>query len=424
MHLLARRSFVLGSLLLGGAPPLLAADLTDWLKFDAFGTLAAYQGDDPVAGARADQRTARTTSNKDWRFDGDSQLTAQFTVNAQGPVRGVLQLLSKDDVIDRFRPRVEWLYLGWDATPDLSLKVGRVVAPVFLMSDTRNIGFAQTAVRPNQTIYQINPITSIDGANLNWSESVGGGNLSIEAAAGKTDLSLTNGSIQVNRTASLAARWQQGGLTLRGGATSFELDGNLPGTQAALSTLSSGATGCTNCAAVFAQRFRFTDIKGSIATLAMALELGQATLQTEWARRNSNSTLIPDVQGWYLQGSYRIGAWTPYAATGALRFKEPPLGLSTAAAAPPAAAAANAAFDHYLINPNDRKTQQLGLRWDFHESAALKVQVESIKQTRAPFLGINSVVYSPNMPPINPAYRGPAWDGRMKVLSVNLDFVF
>ena len=66
----------------------------------------------------------------------------------------------------------------------------------------------------------------------------------------------------------------------------------------------------------------------------------------------------------------------------------------------------------------------LGLRWDFHESAALKVQLERIKQNRPPFLGINSVVYSPNMPPINPAYRGPGWDGRMNVLSVNLDFVF
>ncbi len=424
MHPLAPRSLVLGSLLLGGAPPLLAAELTDWLKFDAFGTLAAYQGDDPVAGARADQRTARYTSNKDWRFDGDSQLTTQFTVNAPGPVRGVLQLLSKDDVIDRFRPRVEWLYLGWDASPDLSLKLGRVVAPVFLLSDTRNIGFAQTAVRPNQTVYQVNPITSIDGANLNWSKSLGGGNLAIEAAAGKTDLSLTNGSFQVNRAASLAARWQQGALTLRGGLTTFALDGNLPATQAALNTLSSGATGCTNCAAVFAQRFRFKDIKGDIATLALAAEMGSATLQAEWARRNSNSSLIPDVQGWYLQGSYRIGSWTPYAAAGALRFKEPALGLLTAAAAPAAAAAANAAFDHYLINPNDRKTQQFGLRWDFHESAALKVQLERIKQNRPPFLGINSVVYSPNMPPINPAYRGPGWDGRMNVLSVNLDFVF
>lgn len=405
------------------SPSVQAVELTDWLKLDAFGTLAAYQADDPVAGVRADQRTSQVTTNKDWRFDGDSQLTTQFTLNPQGRVRGVLQLLAKDDVTERFKPRVEWLYAGWEATPNLSLKLGRVVAPVFLMSDTRNVGYAQTSVRPNQALYQVNPITSIDGANLSWSTALGGGNLGLEAAVGKTELNLSAGSIDVKRTATVAARWTQGPLTLRLGHTTFKLDGNLPATQAALNTLSSGATGCTNCAAVFAQRFNFKNIQGRITTVAASYEVGDLMLQGEWASRPSDSALVPDVKGWYAQVAYRFGSWTPYAAVGASKLKEPPLGLTTSPAAPPAAAAANALFDHYLQNPNDRETRQLGVRWDFRENFALKLQYESIKHTRAPFLGVNGVVFSPTPRPIG-TYTGPAWDGKVNVVSVNLDFVF
>lgn len=412
---------LLASLL--GVQAVHAVELTEWLRLDGFGTLSAYQADDPVAGVRADQRTSQVTSNKKWRWDGDSQLTTQFTVNPNGEFRGVLQLLAKDDVDKRFRPRVEWAYGSWDVTPSLNLKLGRVVAPVFLLSDTRNVGYAQTPVRPVNTVYQVNPVTSIDGLNLNWSTDLGGGTLGVEAAVGKTDISLTNGQIKINRYTSAALRWNQGPLTLRVGRSDFELDGTLPSTQAALATLASGATGCTNCAAVFADRFRFNGIKGSIDTAALLLELGDFALQSEWARRPSNSTLIPDTSAWYLQASYRVGAWTPYAVLGSLKFSEPALGLQTAPGAPPSATAANAAFDLFLQNRNDRDIRQVGVRWDFRENFALKLQFESMKQTRPPFLGINSVVATPNVPPIG-TYTGPAFDGKVNLISVNLDFVF
>lgn len=399
-----------------------ATELTDWLKLDGFGTLATYRADDPVAGVRSDQRTSQVT-RKDWRWDGDSQLTTQFTVNPSGPIRGVLQVLAKDDVTERYEPRIEWLYGSWDVSSNFNVKGGRVVAPVFLLSDTRNVAYSQVSARPNQSVYQINPITSIDGLNANWSTRLGEGDFNVEAAAGQTDISLTSGTIKVKRTTSLAGRYSQGPFTFRAGYTTFKLDGELPTTRAALNTLGSGATGCTNCAAVFAARIPFTNITGSIRTLGASYDDGNWVLHAEWAKRPSNSALVPDTNGHFVQVGYRLGAFTPYAAVGKLKFTEAPLGLTTAAAAPPAAAAANGAFDLYLQNRNDRSSQQLGLRWDFRENFALKVQLETLKLTRAPLLGVDSVVSYPSPPPIG-SYTGPAFDGKVKLLSVNLDFVF
>ena len=85
-----------------------------------------------------------------------------------GPIKGVVQLVAKQDDQGSQKPKFEWAYLGWDINTSMNLKIGRVVAPVFMTSDMRNVAFAQTMARPMNTVYQMNPITNTDGANFKW----------------------------------------------------------------------------------------------------------------------------------------------------------------------------------------------------------------------------------------------------------------
>ncbi len=404
------------------SPQAQAASLGDWLRVDVFGTVSAYQGDDPVAGVRPDQRSSQFSRDKDWRFDGDSLVSSQLTFNPNGKVRGVLQVLAKDDAIERFKPQTEWAYVSWDTTSDLNLKVGRVVAPVFLMSETRNLAYAQTSVRPTQTVYQLITITNIDGLSVNWSQALAGGTLNLEAAAGKSSVGLTIGNIEVNSSQFFAAKWQGHGLTARLGYAAFKFDANFPGTQAAVARLSSGATDCTNCASVLSARVPFK-IKSNILTLAGGYEIGNLSLQAEWAKRSTTSAAVADGKGWYAQAAYRLGDWTPYVSFGEVTFHESAFGLQTAAAAPAASRVTNEGFDLFLQGRNDRKQQQVGVRWDFRENFALKLAYETFKLTRPPFLGVNGVVSYPTSPPIG-GYTGPAPDGKVNMISINLDFVF
>ena len=57
------------------------------------------------------------------------------------------------------RPYFEWANIKYQATRDLSVRAGRVVAPMFMISDSRMVGYAQTMVRPPEEVYFINPIT-------------------------------------------------------------------------------------------------------------------------------------------------------------------------------------------------------------------------------------------------------------------------
>ena len=398
-----------------------AADLTDWLQLNGFGTLGAYRADDKVASVRADQRTANASLDKT-RFDGDTLLSGQLTAHNDGPFRAVLQVLDKDDVARHWHPRVEWLYASWDATADLNFKVGRTVLPLFLLSDTRNVAYAQTTVRPDNAVYQLNPITNLDGVSGTWGTKLFGGDLGVDAVYGSTKVTVAAGSVKAKDVSALAVKWSNGTVTLRAAHSQLSIDASLPSTEAAITRLESGATGCTNCAAVL-PALASTSFKAQLNTVAAVYESGSFAAQAEWVSRPTTSALTPDANAWYLQSSYRLGAFTPYGVVGKLNFREAPLGLTTAAAAPPAAHAANSAFDTFLQSQNDRRIWQIGTRWDFAENMALKLQYESFRNTRNSTIGVTNVVSYPSPPPIG-TYAGPKWDGKVNLVTLNFDFVF
>lgn len=399
-----------------------AGELPDWLRLDGFATLAAYRADDAVAGVRADARTP-TASQRQWRLDGDSLAALQLTATPRKDAHLVLQLLAKDEVPDRLRPRVEWLYAAWDADPQLQLRLGRTSLPVFLNSETRHVAYAQVAVRPANTVYQLNPITHADGASLLWSRQGPQGEISLEGALGSSTLALVTGSIQADRVATLVGKWTRHDWTLRLAHARYRIDARLPVYEQLFAQLRSGSTGCSNCAAVLDARARLQGLQVASDAAALLYDNGRWALQAEAMRRRSDSLLIPEAWGWYLQASLRLGGVTPYLVLGRQGFSEAPLGLQTEVQAGPAAAAANAAFDRYLQSRNDRHIWQLGLRWDWRENLALKLQLESLHHTRETELGLNNVVSFPFAPPLG-SYAGPRWDGRVQVLTLALDLVF
>jgi len=399
-----------------------APELPEWLRLDGFATLGVYRADDPVASVRADSRTP-TPSLRQWRMDGDSLAALQLTLNPGGEARAVLQLIAKDEIPDRLRPRVEWAYLAWDAGPQLQLRLGRTSLPVFLNSETRNLGYAQTAARPANTVYQLNPISHADGVGALWNQHGSQGDVSLEAALGRSSIDVVNGFIDADRVATLVGKWSRRDWTLRLAHARYRVDARLPVFEQLFGQLRAGSTDCSNCNAVLDARGRMLGIRLRSDAAALLYDNGRWALQAEAMRRSSDSLLIPDVRAWYLQASLRLGAVTPYAVIGQQRFTEAPLGLLTDAQAGAAAAAANAAFDRYLQSPNDRHIWQLGLRWDLRENLALKLQLESLRHTRETGLGLNNVVSYPFTPPLG-SYAGPRWDGQVRVLTLNLDLVF
>lgn len=404
-------------LILGGilGPTAHAYDLNNFLRLEGFGTIGAFQGDDQDAMVRADSRE-KTGSQNDLRFDADTVLAGQLTVNPTGPVKGVVQLVSKQDYRGSTRPKFEWAYVGWDVSSALNVKVGRVVAPVFMTSETRNIGFAQIMARPMNTVYQINPITNVDGGNFKWNTRLGESEFGLEGMAGRSSVNNSLGTFDSKQSLGLGAHYSTGPWTVRAGLSSFKIDVNSPTIAAQLATIKASPA-CSNCSGVIDDRFGMSGIKVRIQTLGVLYDDDDYIAQAEFATRPTSSTLIPETQGWYVMAGKRINAWTPYVMAGEFKVTESNLGLQPAA--PPAATTIQFYNDSLFgLGNSHRKQIGAGLRWDFAPKLALKFQWDQYKVSN-PNVSKNVIIDYP----ISATSPTP-FDGKVNSLTLNLDFIF
>lgn len=396
-----------------------ALDLGDNLRIEGFGTLGAFQGDDPIATLRADPRQKRGSSGHDVRYDADSLLAVQATVNPIGPIKGVVQLVAKQDDQSSQKPHVEWAYLGWDINTSLNLKAGRVVAPVFMTSDMRNVAFAQIMARPMNTVYQMNPITHTDGANFKWNHRIGDAEWGLEGMIGQSKVANITAQYDAKQVLGFGARYTNGPWTFRAGITDLKADVTLSPSVAVKVDALKASAACTNCASVLTERLVLSNAKARIQTLGLAFDNDTYIIQAEYTTRPGNSILVPEATGWYAMAGQRIQAWTPYVMVGHFHITESALGLLPASA--PAAATIQFYNDSFVGLGRGNRTQLgAGLRWDFAPKFALKVQWDRYRVDH-PTYGTNPAL-SFDIPA--PPAPSTTFDGKVNSLTVNLDFIF
>ncbi|WP_395010354.1 hypothetical protein [Undibacterium sp.] len=404
------------------APTANADDLSDWLKIDGFGTIGTYKGSSDVAGVRTDQRQ-RVVSFNDWRFDGDSQASIQATINPHGKFKAVVQLISKKDINGSHKPTVEWAYVSYPLTSEFDFKIGRTVAPIFIMSDYRNLNYAQTMARPQSEIYQVNPITFQDGATARWEKKVGAGMLQFEGFFGKTKVSVAGGDVDLNRVKGLSAKWGQDSWSVRAGYSWYSASVIAPTVEANIKALSSlPSVVCTNCASVIASQATRTGIDATIATIGATFDNGDWIGQAEWSKRDTNTVVIGSVSGWNVMAGYRYKDFTPYAGLSAYSVDAERTNLTAGVAAPAALRAQFNYLNQSFMGTGDpsRDAMTVGVRWDFAPNLALKAQYERMKM-KLPAIGASSGFQSYETSLLG---KPSGFDGRVSMFTLNLDFVF
>ncbi|MCV2358971.1 OprO/OprP family phosphate-selective porin [Paucibacter sp. TC2R-5] len=386
------------------------------LQLSGFGSLSAYRGDDAVVGVRPGDRVKNFSQDGQWRWDGDSVLGLQAGWQLSEQLELVWQVQLRDDLVGGLSARTEWAYIGWRHSADWSVRLGRQPLPIYINSETLRVGFAHTAVRPMAAVYGLNGSEPVDGINISWSQPAFEGNLSLDLGAGSNSVSLPRGRVDTQALLASAVRWQQGGLSLRLGVAAYRFDLHDDALDAQFDALMRPGSPCANCASALPDRARTRDVEGRLINLGMNWDSGDWTLTAEATRRGGNSVFSAEVEAWYALVSRRFGALTPYASIGASRFKEAALGLQATAGSSLATVQGIAGLDRRLQSPWDRRIELAGLRWDVHEKAALKLQYERWTATRDSSTPRDGEIHLPS--------GSPAWDGRVQMLTVSLDFVF
>lgn len=383
------------------------------IKFSGFGTLAAVHSSERNAdfvGTIFQPNGAGAT--RGWAYGVDSKLGGQLDARFNDRLSAVLQVVSQHNSDNSYRPKVEWANLKFQATPELSVRVGRIAAPSFLVSDSRFVGYAQPWVRPPVEVYGVNPITSNDGVDLSWRRQFGSVGNTLQAYYGTATARLETGQAKSRGGWGLYDSVQMGDLTLRAGYSANKLDLEIASVDQLLAGISQfgavpGPIGAQ--AKALAQKYSTSGMKTGAYSLAASYDPGQWFATAEFVDFKG-AGILADSRSWYVTGGYRFGSITPYAT-----YARTKSSVSAEAGIPlPAAAPVNAGLNATLNNQfnGSQHTASAGVRWDFMKNTAVKAQYDRVKHDSG---SAGRLAH-----PLPAFVRG----GSYNLFSVALDFVF
>jgi predicted porin len=369
------------------------------VTISGFGTAALTSSDtDDAEFIRPNQAAG---VRKDWRTGVDSNFGIQATYKVNDWLSFTGQGLVRKDAIDHYRAQAAWAFAKFKVNDEVNIRVGRMGTPVYMISDFRNVGYANTMLRPPAEVYRQVNGDSFDGADVIYQHGFGDTTLSTQFVAGRSSVEVVGSDLEFKPLVGLNFLVENGPFTLRLGRVQakFTLSGN-----AALESLppTLRAVGLGSVA----DRIPLNKVKGSFTSIGGTYDANNIVLQGEYAQRRTDTLLVPDTNSWYVMGGYRFGKVLPYYYHGNIKQKSDRniATLPTTGPLAPLSAGVNASIKAAL-----QSADAVGVRWDFMKSLALKVQYDHIK----PRDGTGAFIKA------TPTFKGP-----VNVYAIALDFVF
>lgn len=328
------------------------------IKFNGFGSLVTgrvTEGDEFLA----DYPKTGIYDN-DWSLTPDStlglQLSSYFTDEFSFIAQIVANAASDSDV------DVDWLYLNYHFTPELSVQLGRKRLPLYYYSDYFDVGYAYYWIRPPADLYTWQ-ITNYNGISLLFEKNLGDWDSSINLYYGNEDsednelLGLLFGvpvdeswNDMVGIVGTLSNEWLDTRFSYMEGLVNRDIN----------------SVNVIN------------DIKQKFLGLSINLSLSELQVLSEFNKYKRPDNGIK-IDTYMISVGYQIGEFTPHITRSAFEQE------------------INAAG-----NDEKHHTTTIGVRWDLYTNTALKLQYDEVVD--------EGVVV-----PIN---------GDSKSVSFGLDFVF
>ena len=363
-----------------------------------------------------------------WSANPDSKIAVQGTYKFTPTLSGTAQVMTKYDAFSQYDPTINWAFAKWQIAPSVGLRVGRMGGPFFMISDFRDVGFANTTVRPALDVYGQVPVSQFEGFDVSYQTSVGDASLNATLFHGQapadyasahrksedplrvalgapnvaTSLVPSRFDLKKMTGVNLTAEMDNG-LTLRFGHTVGKIDLWSPSVDALLAATASNATAranVNNTVVVSGNDISFTG-------LGLVYDQGSWVFSGEFTKKRGNS-FIADTTGWYGNIGYRWNSFTPYVGLSRLSVdsanKTNPysalLGINSVAAADVAAGGTGAGTADATLRAsvisgailgrgiqslmNTQKQNQhtltIGTRWDIRPNIALKAQWDSVSK--------------------------------------------
>jgi hypothetical protein len=392
---------------------------SDRLVIKGFGTLGLARSDNDTAEYVRDLSQPRGLTTN-WSSKVDSLVGLQANLKLGEQTEGVLQVISRYRYDGSYRPEISWAFLRHDFTPDFQMRLGRLGTEFYMLADSRLIGYANTTVRPPPDFYGPLVFSYFDGIDATASMNIGDDLLRAKLFLGKSpETTPFYGPITWDLDGS---RLLGGHLDYFTGPWQFRLahsEARFSSHEAPLNPLINQLIGSDpilsflipipiNLTALIPE-LSMVRKTSKFDSLGVVYDKGPLQIQAMLGRIRHESESYEDSRAGFVTAAYRVGKFTPYLGVSIAKSKASR--ITTIPAAPWGPLLAQLASSALTPSTHmDQHTYTVGTRWDFQQNWALKVQYDHIRGKESS----------------NILFRGTdnQWSGRMKVLSVALDFAF
>ena len=347
-----------------------------------FGTVSAVKTDTNDAQFRSGTRQPNG-ADRSVNFGVDTKLGVQVVGKMNEQFSATVQVLSQKNRDGNFKPDAEWAFLKYNITPDLSVRGGRMGLPIFLISDYRNVGYANTWARPPVDVYSQVAGASYGGLDLIWKMSLGDNTLTVQPYLGESKSELPSGfDFHFKKLLGVNATYEMGSWLFRAGYVGTDITATSPGLTTLIATMRGVEANPALPASVrdpwgkATSELEIKKKKASFAGLGAIYDDGQLVFQGEYTQRRTDS-LVEDTDGWYTTLGYRFGDFMPYVSYADVRTD-----LNHAADNLPTPTASLAGLKAAIIDTKagaDQSTTTVGVRWNAWKNVALKAQFDRVE---------------------------------------------
>lgn len=288
---------VLGLAGLIASTPAMALEQGEY-RFNGFGTagLTHLGGEDQ---GRSFGISGQTTDA--WRGDQLSKLGGQLQYGLTDALSLTVQATLKPEQ-DTWKGNLEWAYLSWGAAEGLTLRAGRLRTPIYMYSETIDVGFTQPWLRLPDEVYSQVQLSNYEGGDILYSLPTSIGVLAFQVAGGQAvnrnlfaldelhdidykKIFAANASLATNDFG-----------TLRVGYAEADIDTDLTASVIA----PGGAPASIDFLNLHRQKGRFTSI-------GYQYDNGTWLSSNEWTRNNIEGDQQGNSDAFYLMGGRRFG---------------------------------------------------------------------------------------------------------------------
>lgn len=339
-----------------------AADIES-VTFSGFGTLGVVRSD--AADLQFVRVGTEAPGSGRLNFGSDSVLGVQGNFGFGNGTEAVVQVLARHTPKHDYIPRAALAFISFAPSPEFTLRAGRLRVPAFMLSDSLDVNYAHSWVRPPVEVYTLNPFADLDGIDLLYRTRIADVDLELHPYFGRSRVNIAHyGHASLSRLRGLNIGLSKGPLTLHLGYSRARLDlrwgdPEFDRLQHALSTFPQG-------------RLMLAEMQGNGASASFTSagfhwDDNRWQLIGEYAVRRT-SAFVNSASGWHLTIGRHVGATTPYLRFARNRQSSPIVSRNLSMGLPE--------IDAFNASRNNgQRSIGAGLRWDLHPNAAMKVEL-------------------------------------------------